>query len=811
MMKLLPLLLALAGLPAHARNTPTDTVQYSRQSGAPSSPVAGTVMGYVLDSDGKFYIKNSSGTAKACTYSGDLVNADFTGSAGITNANLASMANKTFKCRTSSGTGAPEDCTAAQAQAILGEEPMVLQHESTPSNPSAGYVKVYAKSDNKVYKLDSSGNETEMGSGGGGSGGVNFIALDSNFVATAQNNVDLEVSIGGWTAFADAAATEPTDLTGGSPTVTCTRGTSSPLNGVGNLVVTKDAANRQGEGCAVAFYVPPGYRGKTGVISFPLSISSGSVASGDLQVWVYDVTNSVKVKPFNLEVMGSQVQARFDIPSTMAQGRLGIYFASTAAGAVTAKIDDVFAGFKDATFGFAGTEWQPYTPTFGAGWGTPTNIDVQWRRMGDSVQIRGSFTTGTVAASLASISLPTGLTVDAAKVALANTSGNPGPYVGQFGSSSGHAMAVLATGTSTSLFYAAGASTLTPQNGNASFANSQVIGINVQVPISGWSSNVTMAESSSFLLSHYLANGSRVTTTPTALGQYRSLIKDNAATTVSDTDGSGEISTANGIRLYAVSGTGAGTSTDPNRWIFYIGKNKTVRVIHYASTGRTGSINTAQVWDNDGTNVFEWGTAEVYDPTTGILMVGLPFTGSTGTRYTGKSYSGETSGIANATSHYFDVLVSENALSVGYQSPRSQVILEGGNGAGSTNTLIQRFDTTTTTGADITCTDSATAGNSCAISTTGVYTLFCTQFDGGGGDTWGASVDGTVGTGIGNLSWSSGGKCFNSRIDSAAGGSDNGSCTRIINAGQTVRFHHGTVPDATNAADTVCGIVKVSH
>lgn len=90
------------------------------QGSAPATPISGWLNCYGLTSDGKVYCKNSSGTAKAFTYSGAIVNADLSGSAGITNANLANMANATFKCRTTAGTGAPEDCTSAQALAILG-------------------------------------------------------------------------------------------------------------------------------------------------------------------------------------------------------------------------------------------------------------------------------------------------------------------------------------------------------------------------------------------------------------------------------------------------------------------------------------------------------------------------------------------------------------------------------------------------------------------------------------------------------------------------------------------------------------------
>jgi hypothetical protein len=41
---------------------------------------------------------------------------------------------------------------------------------STPSNPSAGFYKTYFKTDGNLYKLNSSGVETEIGAGGGGFG-----------------------------------------------------------------------------------------------------------------------------------------------------------------------------------------------------------------------------------------------------------------------------------------------------------------------------------------------------------------------------------------------------------------------------------------------------------------------------------------------------------------------------------------------------------------------------------------------------------------------------------------------------------------
>lgn len=178
---LLSLITPLSGFAASGTGkVDASYIESVRQGSAPGSPAAGKARWYTLDSDGKFYVKNSAGTAKACTYSGDIVNADLSGSAAITNANLANMTQSTFKCRTTASTGAPEDCTALQSQAIVGAVPQLLAHQSTPSNPAAGSVKVYAKSDNNLYILDSGGTETQVVSGGGIDGFAAISGGDSS-------------------------------------------------------------------------------------------------------------------------------------------------------------------------------------------------------------------------------------------------------------------------------------------------------------------------------------------------------------------------------------------------------------------------------------------------------------------------------------------------------------------------------------------------------------------------------------------------------------------------------------------------------
>lgn len=73
-----------------------------------------------------------------------------------------------------------------------------------------------------------------------------------------------------------------------------------------------------------------------------------------------------------------------------------------------------------------GTNWAAYTPTI-VSFGTVTNNSAFWRRVGDSVQVKGYFTAGTTTAVANSISLPTGAnTIDTTKLTLTKS-----PILGQ--------------------------------------------------------------------------------------------------------------------------------------------------------------------------------------------------------------------------------------------------------------------------------------------------------------------------------------------------------------------------------------------
>lgn len=134
------------------------------------------------------------------------------------------------------------------------------------------------------------------------------------------------------------------------------------------------------------------------------------------------------------------------------------------------------------------TGWQGYTPTF-QGFGTPTNVEFEYRRVGENIEVRGKFVSGTTTAVEARVGLPAGFTsagtgtipsiqiVGALGHSVASTVFNsvliePNVNYVTFGDSS-------ATGTINKL------------NASTRFAAGQTIGFFASVPCAGLTANVT--------------------------------------------------------------------------------------------------------------------------------------------------------------------------------------------------------------------------------------------------------------------------------------------------------------------------------
>lgn len=140
-------------------------------------------------------------------------------------------------------------------------------------------------------------------------------------------------------------------------------------------------------------------------------------------------------------------------------------------------------------------DWTAYTPTI-SGFGSTTSAVFYHRRVGSNLQVKGSFVTGSVAGTTASVTLPGSLILDTNKIPLNTTTANPAFAVGQYNfsdQSNAVGSMVVATSTSTSLVYFAeiyaSASNLRASTGSGVSGNTDQGSIFFEVPISGWTEN----------------------------------------------------------------------------------------------------------------------------------------------------------------------------------------------------------------------------------------------------------------------------------------------------------------------------------
>lgn len=505
---------------------------------------------------------------------------------------------------------------------------------------------------------------------------VNYVGLSTTWAPTSPNDRNFEATAGNWAAYDDGSTATPVDGSGGIATVVgCTRTTTAGevQNGTGSLSVTWSAADGQGEGCAVVFNVPPAYQGKNAQIDVPFHLVSGTLVEGDWNAYVYRVTATAKlITPYCAHKMvgghgtlscSFPVDAPEATPANM-QHRLILHRAVTTASAGELSIDDVSVGPVVKAQGMAGSDWASDLVWTHGGL-TPTGVDIRYRRVGDSMDVYGVYTVASAAASTLYLGLPSGYAMDTAKL------GSSVKHVGT-GFRGNEAFHLWYDGSTNNQLYIvrtlATAAGYAKVNGSSAFNNGDTVGFSFRVPIAGWSSNVTVGNSSSKWMSAILAGGSRVTTTPTKLGEYRTLYKavnqftSDSGSSGTDTSPSQAVSAwvADGIKLFADAYNAAGSSGEPNRIEMYIGVDKpSWRMQCWSSTAHSGGVNTSFFVSS---STREEGTQPVYSSATGVLTIdfGSNVNSSTTTRQCGKNATN-----GSVTDCYCDVQVSENALSVG--------------------------------------------------------------------------------------------------------------------------------------------------
>lgn len=137
------------------------------------------------------------------------------------------------------------------------------------------------------------------------------------------------------------------------------------------------------------------------------------------------------------------------------------------------------------------TDWIAYTPTF-TGFGTVTGIDIEYKRVGDSLKVRGYFTSGTPTATEAQISLPDSLIIKG---------GSSTSISGSYGRSASTANAggfILSTSgdsfvnmASPQVFSNTATISLNAVNGDNVAGSGERVSLEFEIPIQGWSTGRT--------------------------------------------------------------------------------------------------------------------------------------------------------------------------------------------------------------------------------------------------------------------------------------------------------------------------------
>jgi hypothetical protein len=552
----------------------------------------------------------------------------------------------------------------------------LFTQQTTPSNPSASKNKLYFKSDNNLYKLNSGGTEEQVGSGGG-AGGINLLdSLDR----------DAESSVGNWSTYQDAAGSLPVDGDGGSPNVLVVRTTtgSEILNGVGSYRLTKDAANRQGEGISVDINpVAIGYRSSEVEIQVTFKKISGTYTAGALKWFIYDVDNTRLLTPFNNSIDIEQGILRAVVTLEGAQQiRLICHVAGTDANSYVFSFDDISVGPREVVYGANITKWRTdeFTFTPSASFGTTTEEIYRTRRVGDSLEAEVYFKSGTNTASTGYLQLPTGITIDTSGF----TSATDIQVVGKLWTVTAASTSVKDTqhglvfydgSTTNQLFFGLRtgvvANDIEKTDANSLITSGFGVEVRFTIPVSGWDPNVSMANGTTYNMSNILVNGTQITTTdePASLGEYKTFIK-NASSIAGTVDSSAPaITAANGMRLYAVNYATAGTAGQPNRWEMFIGFNKYYHLRLFQNAAKTDPLEYGR---HQETSTALNGIMHAYDANTGILSIDTMLQGASVTaRRIGQTIPNDGGGAASPTNGYFEVYVSENALAVGAQSVRA--------------------------------------------------------------------------------------------------------------------------------------------
>jgi len=611
------------------------------------------------------------------------------------------------------------------------DKPVVNQIDVTQgasaTTPASGKSAVYVNSgDGKIHVVDSSGNDSAVGSGGAGArnylsdwfDGIKSVGSVTNSI-TATGNVTISTTA--W------QASDTSKLTVANVTSAGIRGDAMTNSGAKSLKLDHVAVG-------AAFVQSPNFQldlvdaGKPVMVRF----DHGAVttaddfqvmmvrynSSGTYQEQINIAGTASATSPYSARLAAGSIttfNGFFIAGSTTTDYYALRFYRNNASDTTDIQIDSLYCGPQSVVQGAAVCDPIAFTTTKSAGLGGSTET-LWYARSGKMMQLWGSITVGTVAASAATLTLPTGLTIDSAYL---DTSGTA--RLGTFSNLRNASTALYSGGYAGDVYYNGTTSVIALDCNSASRAypgtsasgimsTSDVLTISALIPIAEWSSNVTMANR--------------------AVESYSS---NNSSGTTSDTGTANFAYGARGATLNFTS-TPAGTSFK-RRIRFDTPRQPTDSLILEVSPDGTYWQPVGGAVVGSGTNLID---ALRYDGTNFIGM-GLSTEDSTSTDcyvWFGKYRTGtSTAWDATTGGYYYRVRKISGGASVGYPV--------------STANIVGRTDGTTVgsgyigekiggaVGSPVSLTTNTPANGASLSLTPGVWQIFATcYFDGTGSTTW---------------------------------------------------------------------------
>ena len=340
-------------------------------------------------------------------------------------------------------------------------------------------------------------------------------------VGAAADSIQLATSVGGTAINITSTGTavnvwpmQPLDGTGGtSAGIQNAIISTDALRGRVNWQIGAGAVTTGGGGYSTDFTLPPADRGTVNSISFVFRAGS-AYSVGQLEVFVIaDPTGTpFLIVPSVIDIPGGSglFQATF-LSTSASTYRLCIHATDDIASTTnwTLDLDDIRIEPRVTVQGAAISDWQSYTPTWKGITADPTLGTVllnsgRWRRVGDSMEIDVSYqqsTAGTAGNGGYYTPLPPGYAVDDSKITAAGSGGSNGAMgVGSTSAGTGvpnvGVVRVYSGSAENGLFLDMdGLGEFTSGSATNFVTTNLRIGIRAVVPIVGWSSNITLANS----------------------------------------------------------------------------------------------------------------------------------------------------------------------------------------------------------------------------------------------------------------------------------------------------------------------------